>query len=192
MKTKLKKKISKKKKVTRSKVKPKVIVIRTSREERPRMRDSVASGFGAGFGVAAGHEVGDWLLNPGRKGRRRNPIGERPLDFSNYETNKIPPLYSISEKESRRLDKLATEDLSPHDLKVMRKYLEVDAITQTLIGKRHKVGFFLDKKNISDKEVVRKIHKMFGSIDSWLEFYVNSHDQLVKELDSELKEHDLL
>lgn len=76
MKRTTKKKVSKKRPLktkTKSKPKAKVIVIRTSREERPRMRDSVASGFGAGFGVAAGHEVGEWLLNPERKGRRLNP-----------------------------------------------------------------------------------------------------------------------
>lgn len=104
---------SKVKSKTKSKSKAKVIVIRTSREERPRMGDSVASGFGAGFGVAAGHEVGDWLFNPGRKGRRRNPESKpgKHVLIPKFESKQGPVLIEISYVEDTAMGKQIVDKL---------------------------------------------------------------------------------
>lgn len=125
-----KKKVAKKKVTSKPKARAKVLIVR-GREERPRMRDSVASGFGAGFGVAAGHEMGDWLFNPGRK--RRNPetkwsqieslIGDIQKDIDRIENRKEKQ--RLQNAFDRYLDSIAIEgDVSSQALSRHYRILE--------------------------------------------------------------------
>lgn len=61
--TKVKKKAKKK---TRAKAQPQVIILRGGhmvREKRPGLGRGMAEGAAAGFGIAAGHEFGEWVFD---------------------------------------------------------------------------------------------------------------------------------